>query len=193
MLYCKYILPKYIQRSKLKSSEILINLSNTAMFPTYLVAIIPLGLSVTSKRKVFTFIGISLTWIGFLLQLLYFGTRWYASGHAPVSNMYEFMTFFGIMLVGSFLILFYMYRQSIIGLFALPVALLVLGFANAFSKDVTPLIPALQSEWLTIHVLTVAFSSAILSISFVTGLIYLLKTMDPNEKSANISVFHSYA
>lgn len=124
-----------------------------------------------------------MTAIGFIFQIFYFISRWYLIGHPPVSNLYEFMTFFGIMLIASFLILFYLYRQTIIGLLTLPVVLLTLGFANTFSSDVTPLIPALQSEWLTIHVLTVAFSSAVLSISFVTGIIYLLKVIGLGEKS----------
>lgn len=168
------------------SSQSLLSLSSTALyisFFAYLIAIIPFGLSVKSTKKIFSRIGISLTTIGFVLQLVYFATRWYVAGHAPVSNMYEFMTFFGIMLIGSFLIMYYLYRQSVIGLFALPISLLILGFANAFSKDVSPLIPALQSNWLTIHVITVAFSSAVLSISFVTGLIFLLKTVNPNQKN----------
>ncbi|MEK5070060.1 c-type cytochrome biogenesis protein CcsB [Sporosarcina sp. FSL K6-1508] len=168
------------------SSSSLISLSSTALYISffiYLLAIIPLGLSVSSKRKIYSVLGITLTWAGFILQIVYFITRWYVAGHAPVSNLYEFMTFFGIMLVGSFLIMYYLYHQSVIGLFALPIALLILGYANAFSKDITPLIPALQSNWLTIHVLTVAFSSAVLSISFVTGIIYLLKTVNPAEKS----------
>ena len=168
------------------SSQSLLSLSSTALyisFFAYLIAIIPFGLSVKSTKKIFSIVGISLTTIGFVLQLVYFATRWYVAGHAPVSNMYEFMTFFGIMLIGSFLIMYYLYRQSVIGLFALPIALLILGFANAFSKDVSPLIPALQSEWLTIHVITVAFSSAVLSISFVTGIIFLLKTVNPNQKN----------
>ncbi len=168
------------------SSQSLLSLSSTALyisFFAYLIAIIPFGLSVKSTKKIFSRVGICLTTIGFVLQLVYFATRWYVAGHAPVSNMYEFMTFFGIMLIGSFLIMYYLYRQSVIGLFALPIALLILGFANAFSKDVTPLIPALQSNWLTIHVITVAFSSAVLSISFVTGIIFLLKTVNPNQKN----------
>ncbi|MEK4027010.1 c-type cytochrome biogenesis protein CcsB [Pseudobacillus sp. FSL P4-0506] len=168
------------------STYSLIDLSSTALyisFLIYLVAIVPWGLSVKSKKKIFSQIGLLLTITGFLLQLVYFASRWYASGHAPVSNLYEFMTFFGIMLVGSFLIMYYIYRQSVIGLFVLPISLLVLGYANAFSKEVSPLIPALQSKWLTIHVITVAFSSAVLSISFITGLIFLLKTVDPHRKS----------
>ncbi|MGM7636727.1 c-type cytochrome biogenesis protein CcsB [Bacillus sp. Hm123] len=167
------------------STTSIIQWSSTSLYVSfilYLIAIIPLALAVKSKKSLFSKIGISLTAVGFVLQIFYFITRWYAAGHAPVSNLYEFMTFFGIMLVGSFLIIYFMYRQSVIGLFVLPIALLVLGYANAFSKDVSPLIPALQSEWLTIHVITVAFASSVLSISFVTGVIYLLKTIDPKEK-----------
>ncbi|WP_338753269.1 c-type cytochrome biogenesis protein CcsB [Bacillus sp. FJAT-52991] len=167
------------------STTSIIQLSSTSLYVSfilYLIAIVPLALSVKSKKSMFSKLGISLTAVGFVLQLVYFFTRWYAAGHAPVSNLYEFMTFFGIMLVGSFLIIYSMYRQPVIGLFVLPIALLVLGYANAFSKDVSPLIPALQSEWLTIHVITVAFASSVLSISFITGVIYLLKTIDPQEK-----------
>lgn len=168
------------------SSSSLISLSSTALyisFFTYLIAIIPFGLSVKSKGKLFSVLGITLTSVGFILQLVYFISRWLVAGHAPVSNLYEFMTFFAIMLVGSFLIMYYLYRQSVMGLFALPIALVILGYANAFSKEITPLIPALQSNWLTIHVLTVAFSSAVLSIAFVSGIIYLLKIVDPNQKN----------
>ncbi|MEK5529457.1 c-type cytochrome biogenesis protein CcsB [Viridibacillus sp. FSL R5-0468] len=168
------------------TTESLIDLSSTAMyisFLLYLIAIVPLGLAVSSEKKLFSTIGITITWIGFILQIIYFVTRWNAIGHAPVSNMYEFMTFFGIMLVAGFLIMYYIYHQSVIGLFALPISLLVLGYANAFSKEVKPLIPALQSEWLTIHVITVAFSSAVLSISFVTSVIYLLKVINTEEKN----------
>lgn len=170
------------------SSSLLTNLSSTALYISffiYLIAIIPLGLTVKSKGKVFSILGIALTWVGFILQIVYFISRWIVAGHAPVSNLYEFMTFFAIMLVGSFLIMYYLYRQSVMGLFALPIALIILGYANAFSKEITPLIPALQSNWLTIHVLTVAFSSAVLSIAFVSGIIYLLKTVNPAEKSKN--------
>ena len=168
------------------STQSLIELSSTSLylsFLIYLIAILPWGLSVKSKRNIFSRVALLLTLLGFILQLIYFISRWYVSGHAPVSNLYEFMTFFGIMLVGSFFILYYIYRQSVMGLFILPISLIILGYANAFSKEISPLIPALQSKWLTIHVITVAFSSAVLSISFVTGLIYLLKSINPKEKS----------
>ena len=97
--------------------------------------------------------------------------------------MYEFMTFFGIMLIGSFLIIHYLYKQIVVGLFVIPISLIIIGYGSVFTREVSPLVPSLQSNWLTIHVITVAFSSAILSIAFATGIIYLLRTLDVHKKT----------
>lgn len=168
------------------NQETLLAISSNALFFAFillLIAIVPLGLAVKSKRKMFGQFGILLTSVAFVLQLVYFVVRWVAVEHAPVSNMYEFMTFFGIMLTGSYLIIHFLYKQLVVGLFTIPVSLIILGYGSVFAKEVSPLVPSLQSHWLTIHVMTVAFSSAILSVSFATGLIFLLKTLDVSKKS----------
>ena len=168
------------------SKEELLNLSSNSLFVAFillLIAIIPIGLAVKSKGKMFGKVGLTLTYIAFILQLVYFILRWIAVDHAPVSNMYEFMTFFGIMLTGSYLIIHFLYKQIVVGLFTIPVSLIILGYGSVFTKEVSPLVPSLQSHWLTIHVMTVAFSSAILSISFATGIIYLLRTLDVSKFS----------
>ena len=167
------------------SVESLISLSSSALFFSFiilLIAIIPFGVAVKSRKKVAVKIALAMTVIGFLAQLSYFVLRWMASGHAPVSNLNEFLTFFGIMLIGSFLVFYYLYRQPVVGLFLLPVSILIIAYASMFANEVSPLIPALQSHWLTIHVMTVAVASAVLSVSFVTGLIYLLKYVDTTRK-----------
>ncbi|TQR35866.1 c-type cytochrome biogenesis protein CcsB [Lysinibacillus sphaericus] len=168
------------------SKESLLSLSSNSLFVAFillLIAIIPIGLAVKSKGKMFGKVGLLLTYIAFALQLVYFILRWIAVDHAPVSNMYEFMTFFGIMLTGSYLIIHFLYKQIVVGLFTIPVSLIILGYGSVFTKTVSPLVPSLQSNWLTIHVMTVAFSSAILSISFATGIIYLLRTLDVSKFS----------
>lgn len=128
-------------------------------------------------------IGISLTIIGFVLQIGYFILRWFAAGHAPVSNMFEFITFFSMMLVGAFIILYFFYYTPALGVFTLPIALILIGYASMFSTDITPLIPSLRSYWLPLHVMTTAAGQAILAISFVAGLIYLIKTIDQQKSS----------
>lgn len=168
------------------NSERLLSISNDALFIAFillLISIVPLGLATKAKSRKSARVGIIFAYIAFVLQMTYFICRWLAVGHAPVSNMYEFMTFFGIMLVGAFLIINFLYKQITIGLFAIPISLLILGYGSIFTSDVSPLVPSLQSNWLAIHVITVAASSAILSIAFVTGIMYLLRIVDVNKNT----------
>ncbi|WP_042346282.1 c-type cytochrome biogenesis protein CcsB [Bacillus massiliigorillae] len=159
-------------------------------FILYLVATLFFGGAIkgknqdaTPKLRKTSLIGITITIVGFLAQLGYFITRWIASGHAPVSNLFEFITFFGMMLVGAFIIIFFIYRVNVLGVFTLPIATLLIAYAAMFPREITPLVPSLQSNWLHIHVTTAAAGQAILAISFAAGLIYLIKVVDQSKSS----------
>ena len=128
-------------------------------------------------------LAIIITIIGFLSHLGYFITRWMYTGHAPVSNMFEFTTAFGMFLVFSFIIIYFMYKVSALGVIALPIALLIIGYAAMFPSETSPLVPSLQSHFLTVHVITAALGQSILAISAVAGIVYLLKAVDLKTKS----------
>jgi len=170
----------------------LLKISSAMLFTAfmfYLVATIFFGATIRDKRtdhKRKTLagkIGITLTIIGFLAQVTYFITRWIAGGHAPVSNLFEFTTFLGMTLVFAFIIIYFIYRLGALGLFALPIAMLIIAYASMFPTNISPLVPSLQSNWLWIHVTTVSLGQGILSISFVAGLIYLIRQVDQTVRS----------
>lgn len=164
----------------------LVSLSSTLLFTAfiiYLVAMVPLATSIKSKSKKPGQISIVMVIFGFILSLAYFILRWIGQGHAPVSNMYEFITMFAIMMVAGFLITYFYFKIQLFGLFALPISMLLMAYGSMFSREVEPLIPALQSNWLAIHVITVTLAYGILSMSAVAGLIYLLKLVPADEKS----------
>lgn len=103
--------------------------------------------------------------------------------------MFEFTTSFGMMLVLAFIIIYFIYRLPSLGMFTLSIALLLIAYASMFPTDITPLIPSLQSNWLYIHVTTAALGQAILAISFVAGVIFLLKHVDqsrPGKKRSGL-------
>ncbi|MFD1927107.1 c-type cytochrome biogenesis protein CcsB [Sporosarcina siberiensis] len=159
-------------------------------FVAYLVATMFFGGAVKGSKSEATYnnsrwgnIAIVITIIGFVSHLGYFVIRWIASGHVPVSNMFEFTTAFGMMIVGAFILLFFLYRTPSLGLFALPLAVIIIGYASMFPRELSPLIPALQSYWLTVHVITAAIGEAILAISAVAGVVFLLKNVDLTKKS----------
>ncbi|MFB5087270.1 c-type cytochrome biogenesis protein CcsB [Psychrobacillus sp. PGGUH221] len=173
----------------------LVSLSSTLLliaFIAYLVATFLFGGAVKGSSSENTTsksfdrwgkLAITVTIIGFISNLGYFFTRWIAAGHAPVSNLFEFTTAFGMMVVGAFILIYFIYRVPSLGLFALPIAVLIIAYASMFPRDITPLIPALKSYWLTVHVITAALGESILAISAVAGLIWLLKNIDLTKKS----------
>ncbi|RLL48170.1 c-type cytochrome biogenesis protein CcsB [Oceanobacillus piezotolerans] len=169
----------------------LLNISSTALFIAfllYLIATLFFGATIRDKRTdnkkgIAGKVAITLTIIGFISQLVYFITRWMVTGHAPVSNLFEFTTFLGMALVLGFIILYAYYRLSFLGLFALPIAMIIIAYASMFPTEVAPLVPSLQSNWLTIHVTTVAIGQGILGISFVVGLMYLIKQVDQTTRN----------
>lgn len=173
----------------------LVSLSSTLLliaFVAYLVATFLFGGAVKGSSSENTTsksferwgkLAITVTIIGFISNLGYFFTRWIAAGHAPVSNLFEFTTAFGMMVVGAFILIYFIYRVPSLGLFALPIAVLIIAYASMFPRDITPLIPALKSYWLTVHVITAALGESILAISAVAGLIWLLKNIDLTKKS----------
>ncbi|MCF3941676.1 c-type cytochrome biogenesis protein CcsB [Oceanobacillus alkalisoli] len=170
----------------------LFNLSGNMLFAAfilYLIATLFFGATIREKRKkgnkkeVAGNIAITITILGFLAQLTYFFTRWMASGHAPLGNMFEFVTFLGMAMVLAFIIIYFIYRLGFLGLFALPIAMLIIAYASMFPSEVAPLVPSLNSYWLWIHVSTVAIGQGILFISFVAGLMYLIKEIDQTKRT----------
>ena len=66
------------------------------------------------------------------------------------------------------------------GAFVTPIAGLALAFIemSGVSKDISPLVPALQSNWLLVHVFMSFIAYATFAVSFCTGLMYLMSTTE---------------
>jgi cytochrome c-type biogenesis protein CcsB len=110
------------------------------------------------------------------------GLRWVESysigyGHAPLTNLYESLTFFALTIAVIYLVIEWRYRNRRIGAFALPLACLALAYASLKvpGKDIQPLIPALKSNWLIAHVVTCFIGYAAFAIAFGVSIMYLIK------------------
>ncbi|PTL40401.1 c-type cytochrome biogenesis protein CcsB [Alkalicoccus saliphilus] len=123
---------------------------------------------------------------GFISALAYFVTRWLAVGYAPVSNMFEYTTALGIAMSLAFVIIYPIYKNNYLGLFTMPVVMLIIAYASMFPVEAQPLIPALQSNWLFIHVITTAIGQGILAIGFAAGVLYLVRMIDFTKASKKV-------
>ena len=126
------------------------------------------------------------TWtalIGLVAQSIALIIRWKTSydlgmGHAPLSNFYESLIFFAWTIVLLYLLMEWRLKNRSIGVFVLPVAFLIMAYASiapGINNRIEPLIPALQSNWLTSHVLTCFLGYAAFTVAFALGLMFFVK------------------
>lgn len=133
------------------------------------------------KSIIYTFYSILL--LGFIIHTLGIITRWYISGHAPMSNGYESMIFisWATLLAG-----FLFSKKSSISLSATALLSgLTLMVANLSFMDpvITNLVPVLQSYWLTLHVSVISGSYAFLGLGFLLGIINQVLFIAQNSKN----------
>jgi cytochrome c-type biogenesis protein CcsB len=99
--------------------------------------------------------------------------------------MYESLIFFSWTIVLIYLILEFKYQQKIIGVFITPFAFLAIALTSivpGIDAKITPLMPALQSNWLAIHVTTCFFGYASFAVSFGVSILYLIRDREDPSK-----------
>ncbi len=128
-----------------------------------------------------------ITYVGFAIQTIALLTRWWESyqmdiGRVPLSNLYESLVFFTWSTVLIYIIIELKYKTRAFGAFVMPVAFLALAFINVagISSEITPLVPALKSNWLFYHVLISFLGYAAFGVAFAVSMVYLL--MDTEER-----------
>ena len=130
-----------------------------------------------------------------LIQTIGIGLRWYESyemgiGRAPLTNMYESVIFFAWTIVALYLFIEWKFKSRIIGVCSVPFAFLAMAYASLstnINKTITPLVPALQSNWLISHVVTCFIGYAAFTIAAGLGIMYLIKNRNPNATTGLIA------
>jgi cytochrome c-type biogenesis protein CcsB len=100
---------------------------------------------------------------------------------APLSNFYESLVFFAWTLPALGVISFRRHLQGYLGALAAVLACLLLAYASFGGVDsrIKPLMPALQSNWLLIHVVTAFLGYAGFALAFGAAILYLLQERRP--------------
>lgn len=169
------------------SSQLLGITTFTYMFSTllYVAVLVFKTRKLGSVATVFT----GLAW---LIQTAGMGLRWIESyqmgiGHAPLTNMYESVVFFAWTIIALYLLIEWKFKIKIIGAFAIPFAFLAMAYASFsgdISKGISPLVPALQSNWLIAHVVTCFIGYAAFAVAAALGIMYVIKNRSEDNNRA---------
>ena len=105
-------------------------------------------------------------------------SRWIIAGYFPLSNLYESLLFLTWTLLTVYLYIETKTSSRLIGAILIPVTLLISGFANlTLSPEMqksSPLVPALQSNWLMMHVSMMLLSYGTLILGSLLCILFLV-------------------
>jgi cytochrome c-type biogenesis protein CcsB len=131
------------------------------------------------RENVFiSLLGRTSTVIANILLFFILCSRWIVAGYFPLSNLYESLLFLTWTLLTIYLYLETKTKSRLIGSILIPITLLISGFANlTLSPEMqksSPLVPALQSNWLMLHVSMMLLSYATLIMGSLLCILFLV-------------------
>ena len=156
------------------------NFSSNIVFGVLLLAMITywVNLSLFSDSSLLTKIGKISTVLASCLLFFILCSRWIVAGYFPLSNLYESLLFLTWLLLTIYLYIETKTKSKLIGSVLIPVALLISGFANLTlspeMQKASPLVPALQSNWLMMHVSMMLLSYGTLIIGSLLCILFLV-------------------
>jgi len=133
-----------------------------------------LGFGVTGTESYVKFASLA-TWVGLIANTAAIAHRWYESGHVPFSTVYEMLLSFVWTLAVLTLVAEKKYGVKVIGTVTMPVAIVGVVLMQLLRTEVHPLVPALQSTWLHVHVALAMLAYAACALSFALAMMFLIQ------------------
>jgi cytochrome c-type biogenesis protein CcsB len=133
-----------------------------------------LGFGVTANESYVKFASLA-TWAGLLANTGAVLHRWYEAGHPPFASLYEMLLSFVWTLAALTLVAEKVYGVKVIGTVTMPVSIVGVVLMQLLRSDVKPLVPALQSTWLHVHVSLAMLAYAACALSFALAMMFLIQ------------------
>jgi cytochrome c-type biogenesis protein CcsB len=156
------------------------NLLSNIVFAVLLVAMVIywVNLFFFREKTSISIIGRTSTIIANLLLFFILCSRWIVAGYFPLSNLYESLLFLTWTLLTVYLYIETQTKSRLIGAILIPTTLLINGFANLTltpeMQKASPLVPALQSNWLMMHVSMMLLSYGTLIMGSLLCILFLV-------------------
>src|SRR5499433_1100040 len=133
-----------------------------------------LGFGVTGTDAYVRFASLA-TWLGLAANTGAVAHRWYEAGHPPFASIYEMLLSFVWTLAVLTLVAEKKFGVKVIGTVTMPVAIVGVVLMQLLRTEVHPLVPALQSTWLHVHVTLAMLAYAACALSFALALMFLIQ------------------
>lgn len=149
----------------------------------YLISVFLFVFLFINKDEKWGIWGRRLVLLAFAAHTIALAVRWVNVGRIPLSNQYEFATAFAWGIGLCFLIFERKYKLTAMGAFVTPILFLIIGYAAMTDNSVRPLMPALDSKWLAIHVSLAILSYGVFAVAAGLGAMYLFRDKLAGDKN----------
>jgi cytochrome c-type biogenesis protein CcsB len=113
-----------------------------------------------------------------IILIFILGSRWVIEQYFPLSNLYESLLFLTWTLLSTYLYIEHKTKSKLIGAILIPICLLISGFSNLTlpleMQKANSLVPALQSNWLMMHVSMMMLSYSTLITGSLISILFLI-------------------
>lgn len=120
-----------------------------------------------------TGVAVRILWLGWTLNVAMVGLRWYRAEHVPMLSAFEFVTFFALLVIGGFLLFATRERNRMLGVFLVPVGVLLMVYAAFMPKAIEPELSIFKGWLLQFHILTTLLGYAAWAVTFAASICYL--------------------
>lgn len=129
-----------------------------------------------SKRDNLANIGFGLAFFGLIIHTVALIFRTIESGHAPFTNTYESLSFLAWASILAYVVIEGKFKIRKAGPYFLLIVIGLMALASSplMPKEAAPLVPALQSYWLWLHVSVTFIAEAFFAVAFITSIMYLV-------------------
>ncbi len=162
----------------------------TITFVLYILSALVYLASLFARKEKWAGSGLVLAAAGFAAHTGALILRTVVSRHAPFTNMYESLSFLAWASVLALIVLDRKFRIPRIApyLMLIVVGLVALASSPLMPKETAPLVPALQSYWLWLHVSVTLLGEAFFAVAFIASLLYLrADTEEKKQKMDSVS------
>ena len=133
-----------------------------------------LGFGITGTPAYIRYASLA-TWVGLLANTGAVARRWYEAGHPPFASIYEMLLMFVWTLAVLTLVAEKKFGVKVIGTVTMPLAIVGVILMQLLRTEVHPLVPALQSTWLHVHVTLAMLAYAACALSFALAMMFLIQ------------------
>lgn len=156
------------------------------MLAAYLGAFMFYAFSFWSRNVTIRSLALKFAYVGLFLNVAVVVLRSVLIHGLPLNNGFEFGLCFVLAAAGVFVVIEKKFHLSAIGLFVMPVLVVISIWLVSLDLTVQPVMPALRSYWLAVHVSAAVIAYGSFAVSFAVSVAYLIKEKNETNMQSRV-------